>query len=66
MAFGVSRPSVSAEIDVETLNIPPIANLASYAADVNGDGFDDLVAIGAIFSNRPNAGPQEGVILIND
>ena len=66
MTFGVSRPSVSAEVEVETLNIPPIANLASYAADVSGDGFDDLVAIGAIFSDRPNAGPQEGVILIND
>lgn len=49
MTFGVSRPSVSAEVEVETLNIPPIANLASYAADVNGDGFDDLVAIGAFF-----------------
>lgn len=66
MTFGVSRPSISAEIEVETLNIPPIVNLASYAADVNGDGFDDLVAIGAIFTNQPNAGPQEGVVLIND
>lgn len=66
MTFGVTRPSVSAEVEVETLNIPPVVNLASYAADVNGDGFDDLVATGAIFSDQPNAGPQEGVILIND
>ncbi len=33
---------------------------------MNGDGFYDLVSIGMIFSDIPNAGLQEGVILIND
>ncbi len=66
MTFRVTRPSISAETETETLRIPSIENLAALAADVNGDGFDDLVAIGAIFSDIPNAGPQEGVILIND
>lgn len=49
MTFGVTRPSIPAEPTVEELPLENGKDLVATATDLNGDGFEDLVMLGANF-----------------
>jgi len=67
MTFGVTRPDIPAEPTVEELPLENGKDLVATAADLNGDGFEDLVMIGANFFEPENFGVRHpGLIFIND
>ncbi len=67
MTFGVTRPDIPAEPTTEILPLENPKDLVATAVDLNGDGFEDLVMLGANFFEPQNFGVRHpGLIFIND
>ena len=67
MPFTLTPINIPAEPTVAELDLPNGKDLVATAADLNGDGFEDLVMIGANFFEEQNFGVRHpGLIFIND
>lgn len=67
MPFGVTPPNIPTEPTVEELDLENPKDLVATAVDLNGDGFEDLVMIGANFFEPENDGVKHpGLIFLSD
>ncbi len=67
MTFRVARPNIPAEPSLEEINLTNAKDLVASAHDLNGDGFEDIIMLGANFFEPNNGGAlHPGRILFND